>query len=135
MNMSNNINIDHLLLKAQEALKFSKSQYSDFKVGAAFLLESGEIIMGANIENKHFNLTICAERVAMVKALSEGKECFKFLALACINSLGQFSYNSFPCGSCRQFMTEYAPYLPIAIKDSPKSFKIYQLDDLLPNKD
>ncbi|MBE6038174.1 MAG: cytidine deaminase [Anaerofustis stercorihominis] len=92
-----------LLKKAVEMLEMSYSPYSNYRVGAAILTESGKIYTGCNIENASYGATICAERTAAVKAVSEGEKKFKAIAIAC--SGNTFAY---PCGICRQFLYEFS---------------------------
>ena len=91
-----------LLEKAKEAIQFAYSPYSKFKVGAAILTEDGRIFTGCNIENSSYGATICAERTAAVKAVSEGAVSFKAIAVVC--SSGEYAY---PCGICRQVIAEF----------------------------
>jgi len=91
--------------KAVEASKNSYSPYSNFPVGAAMIMEDGTIVTGANIENRSFGLTNCAERSAMFTAASKGYRTFKALAIATPAA----DYPVGPCGACRQVLTEFAP--------------------------
>lgn len=120
------INNEILISKAKEAMKYAYTKYSGFNVGAALLTKSGKIYTGCNIENSSFGATICAERVAFVKAISEGERDFE--AIAIVSSSGNFTY---PCGICRQFMSEWGTQLKL-IFDNGKETKIYILDQLLP---
>ena len=121
-----------LVSKAKEALGFSYAKYSGFKVGAALLTKQNDIIMGCNIENRFFNLTICAERVAISKALSDGHKEFIALGIACVNQDDQIQYNAYPCGACRQFLIEFAPNLPVIIAINESDFKVTSVQELLP---
>ena len=94
-----------LFSAAQEAAKKSYSPYSKFRVGAAILCEDGSIITGTNVENRSFGLTICAERSAVVSAISSGKRNFKAIAIATPDA----SYPVSPCGACRQVLSEFFP--------------------------
>ena len=98
-----------LLTLAREAMKRSYSPYSKFPVGAALLAKDGRIFLGCNIENASFGATICAERTAMVKAVSEGATDFEAIAIATEDTPG------WPCGICRQFMSEFSPDLRIIV--------------------
>ena len=95
---------EELLLEAKKASLFSYSPYSHFTVGAALQCADGEIITAANVENRSYGLTICAERSAIVKAVSMGKQNFKALAVYC----GKADYPVSPCGACRQVISEFA---------------------------
>jgi len=95
-----------LLEFAIEAAQNSYCAYSGFSVGAALLTEDGRIFTGCNVENSSFSLTICAERTAIFKAVSEG--CKKFKAIAIVGGAeGNFSHPCCPCGACLQVMSEF----------------------------
>ncbi len=99
-----------LVEAALEGSKNAYIPYSDYRVGAALLTASGRVFTGCNVENAGYSPTICAERTAMVKAISEGH--LQFAAIAVV-SRGAGS----PCGVCRQFMFEFAPGLKIILAD------------------
>lgn len=92
-----------LFAKATEAAESSYSPYSRFRVGAALLCDDDTVVTGANVENRSFGLTICAERSAMVAAIARGKRRFKALAISCPDA----DYPVSPCGACRQFISEF----------------------------
>jgi len=116
-----------LLQLAMMARDHAYAPYSTFEVGAALLTKSGEVFSGCNVENASYRLTLCAERVAIAKAVSEGITRFSALA---ISSHGA----AFPCGACRQFINEFNPNLPIIIgDDSGHLIQETTLDTLLPN--
>lgn len=98
-----------LLSLAREAMSRSYSPYSHYPVGAALRATDGRIFLGCNIENASFGATICAERTAMVKAVSEGAREFEAIAIATRDTPG------WPCGICRQFMSEFAPDLRVLV--------------------
>ena len=103
----NVINTKALLAIAEEAREASYSPYSGITVGAALLTKDGKIYKGANIENASYTPTVCAERVAFFKAISEGESEFLAIAIAG-GSAGKPSKADFPpCGVCRQVMTEF----------------------------
>lgn len=111
------------------AVKASENAYapfSNFHVGAALLAKDGKIYTGVNVENSSFGGTICAERTAMVKAISDG--CREFEAIAIAGNGG----TSWPCGICRQFMYEFCPELRVISGDSEDELKVYTLKGLLP---
>lgn len=115
-----------LMDKAIYAKKNSYSPYSNFKVGAALLTKDNEIYTGCNIESVSYTPTCCAERVAFFKAISEGKKEFKAIA---ISGDTDFCY---PCGVCRQVMSEFCkPDFKIYIGND-KEYKEYTLKELLP---
>lgn len=110
----------------------SYSPYSNCKVGAALLAENGQIFTGCNIENKSFSPTICAERTAFAKAVSEGVTKFTAIAIAAKkgDSLATFT----PCGVCRQVMSEFcADDFTVLVVTGEDSFDEYKLSDLLPH--
>lgn len=94
---------DKLIKAAIEARESAYAPYSNFKVGAAILMEDGSIYTGCNIENASFGATNCAERTAIFKAVSEGKHVIKELAV-----IGDTNGYTYPCGICRQVITEFA---------------------------
>ena len=117
-----------LISKATEGMNKAYAPFSKFKVGAALLTESGEIFTGCNVENSSYGGAICAERTAMVKAVSEGHREFKAIAIVCDgNQL------AFPCGICRQFLYEFMPEGQVLISDLDFNYKIYSLNELLPH--
>ncbi|MBR1824184.1 MAG: cytidine deaminase [Ruminococcus sp.] len=97
---------EELFEKAVEAAKNSYSKYSRFRVGAALLTADGTVYTGCNIENSSYSLTVCAERTAVFKAVSEGKR--EFTAIAVAGSSGDdFSVPCTPCGACLQVLSEF----------------------------
>jgi cytidine deaminase len=123
------INKQKLVRAALQARKFAIAPYSRFKVGAALLTKSGEIIGGANVENASYGLTCCAERVALFKALTEGKR--KFVAVAVV---ARCPGGAMPCGACRQLLAEYAPRAQVLVADSrtPRVIREFSVRELLP---
>ena len=111
---------------AVSMLERSYSPFSGFRVGAALLTKSGEVITGVNIENSSLGATICAERTAFVKAISEGYREFDTIAIA---SSGQ---EAWPCGICRQFMYEFAPDLRVVTGTEEDNLRVLTLKELLP---
>lgn len=121
--------IKELINKAIQAREKSYSPYSNFKVGASVMGESGKIYSGCNIENAAYSPTICAERVAIFKAISNGEREIKKIAL--IGSTDSFTY---PCGVCRQVMIEFASDdFEIIVAKNIEEYVSYSLDDLMPN--
>ncbi|MBI5402348.1 MAG: cytidine deaminase [Ignavibacteriae bacterium] len=119
--------INELIKSATEALKKSYSPYSKFKVGAAILTKNNKIFTGANVENASYSLTICAERVAGVKAISSGESKFKYIAIATNRN-----EIAFPCGACLQFLIEFSQNLKVILVKTEKKYKIFDLKELLP---
>ncbi len=98
---------------ARRAMKGAFAPYSKFKVGAALRTEKGEIYSGCNVEISSYGLTMCAERVALFKAVSEQKMAFDTLAI--VTELERFCP---PCGACRQVLADFAPELKIILLNS-----------------
>lgn len=96
------MNKQELIYKAILAMENAYAPYSNFKVGAAILTADGRIFTGCNVENASYGATICAERCAATKAVSEGAT--EFTAIAIVSSSDTFTY---PCGICRQFLSEF----------------------------
>jgi len=115
-----------LAARAVEARRWAYAPYSGYAVGAALLTASGKIYDGVNVENAAYPDSLCAERVAAVKAVSEGERDFMALAVATANAAS-------PCGSCRQFLSEFGLETLIVLVDSQgASVKQMTLRDLLP---
>ena len=111
-------------IKAQEN---SQSKYSNFPVGCALLSDKGVVTYGCNIESAVYPSTLCAERVAIYSALSQGIDNFKAIAIVSNNSAK-------PCGACRQIIHEYLGNIPIYISNSKgKEYKTHYIKDLLPH--
>lgn len=115
-----------LLEKAREARERAYAPYSGYRVGAALLGRSGRIYTGCNVENAVYPLTTCAERVAVVKAVSEGER--EFVALAVVTRNG-----GMPCGACRQTLREFGEDLVILIGDTQGRYRETTLHQLLPD--
>jgi cytidine deaminase len=101
----NDIDMEGLFQKALLAAQSAYSPYSKFRVGAALLGDDGTVFLGCNVENRSFGLTICAERTAVAKAVSEGHLSFLALAIATPDSEVPVG----PCGACRQVLSEFMP--------------------------
>jgi cytidine deaminase len=107
------INNQKLVQAALKARESAVAPYSKFKVGAALLTRSGNIIGGANVESASYGLTCCAERVALFKALTEGEKDFVAIAV-----VARCDGGAMPCGACRQLLAEYAPDAAVLVADS-----------------
>lgn len=116
-----------LYAKALEARENAYAPFSGFKVGAALLTEDGKIYTGVNIENSSYGATICAERTAFVKAISEGYRDFKALAVTAGSE-----QEALPCGICRQFMYEFSPELEVITGTDIEHLNVRTLEELLP---
>ena len=112
---------------ASEARKLAQAPYSKFKVGAALLTVDGEIITGCNVESATYGLTLCAERVAVFKAVSEGFK--KFTAIAVVADAHKVTP---PCGSCRQVLWELCGNIWVHTADLKGHKKTVRLSKLLP---
>ena len=121
-----------LVLQAEEAMKKAYAPYSGFCVGAALLGKSGRVYTGCNVENASFSPTICAERTAIAKAVSEGEREFTALAVAggkdgVINGICP------PCGVCRQVLAEFCgPDFPVYLATGEGNYETVTLQELLP---
>lgn len=118
--------IDRLIKAAESAMARAIAPYSGFKVGASIITEDGKIYSGCNIENPSLMLSFCAERAALIKALTEGER--RFRAMVIVSSKGGYCY---PCGSCRQVIEEFAPGIDIYLF-SLEGIKKYSVKELLP---
>lgn len=116
-----------LLNAAREARAHAQCHYSGFAVGAALLATDGHVFTGCNIENASYGLTLCAERVALVKALSEGVMQFSRIAIVTAAEIP-----TPPCGPCRQLLWEYAGDLELILGNLSTETAHYQLRDLFP---
>ena len=121
-----------LYFEAVKAMDNSYSPYSSCKVGAALLTKGGKLFTGTNIENAAFSPTICAERVAIFKAISEGEK--KFSKIAVVGGKDGIINGIFaPCGVCRQVLREFcSDDFQIILGESEKDFKVVTLKELLP---
>jgi cytidine deaminase len=119
-----------LVQAAIQARERAVAPYSKFKVGAALLTRSGEVIPGANVESASYGLTCCAERVALFKALTDGKK--DFIAVAVV---ARAPGGPMPCGACRQLLAEYAPAAKVWVADSraPGKIREFRVRELLPS--
>ena len=123
--MSADISTEGLIQSAVEARKLAMAPYSNYKVGAALLTDSDEIITAGNIESSSYSLTLCAERVALFSALSSGYREFTSIAVATDNGAS-------PCGACRQLLWEFAPGIQVILVDGNSTHREIPLADLLP---
>jgi cytidine deaminase len=112
---------------ARRAREFADAAFSRFKVGAALETADGSVVTGCNIENATYGLTICAERVAMFKALSEGHRAFTRIAI-----VADTEAPTPPCGACRQILWEFGGNLEIKLANLTKDTGTHRLQDLLP---
>ncbi len=118
---------DALVAAARRTREHAHAAFSRFKVGAALETADGVVITGCNIENATYGLTICAERVAMFKALSEGHRRFTRIAI-----VADTAAPTPPCGACRQILWEFGGNLEIVLANLSEETGRYELKDLLP---
>ena len=116
-----------LIAAARKARRHARAEFSKFKVGAALETADGTIVTGCNIENATYGLTICAERVAMFKALSEGHRAFTRIAI-----VADKDAPTPPCGACRQILWEFGGNLEIQLANLTSLRGTHPLQDLLP---
>ena len=112
---------------AWKAREQSYSPYSGFAVGAALECADGTVYLGCNVEGASYGNAICAERTALVKAVSEGKQSFTRIAVAAVSP----DYTA-PCGICRQMLYEFSPDMTVLCVDQNREWVAVKLRDLLP---
>lgn len=117
---------DRLIALARDTMERAYAPYSGYRVGAALLTEDGSVVTGCNVENASYGLTVCAERAAVVRAVSEGKRRFRTLA---VTTDGSEAIT--PCGACRQFLMEFAPELRV-VTEGLGARRVSSLRALLP---
>ncbi len=118
-----------LMKLAEKAYENSYSPYSGIRIGAAIIAGSGKIYTGTNIENASYGATICAERSAISKAVSDGET--EITAVAVTGDIDDYAY---PCGICRQVISEFMkPDMEIAVSGKNKEIKVFKLKELLPS--
>ena len=118
---------ESLLAAARQVRLHAHAPYSGFKVGAALETAGGVIITGCNVENVTYGLTICAERVAIVKAISDGETKFTRIAI-----VADTDKPTPPCGACRQILWEFGGDLEVILANLQEVKGVYRLADLLP---
>ena len=130
--------LTRMLKVARAAARNSYSPFSDFKVGAAVLADDGRVYAGANVENSSFGLTVCAERVAIFKAVSAGEHEIKAVAVFAESPNSQLATRDSslasltpPCGACLQVISEFAENPEIVLSNG-RTTKTYHLKELLP---
>jgi len=116
-----------LIAAALAARAHAWAPYSQFRVGAAVLCDDGSVFTGCNVENATYGLTVCAERTALLKAVSEGHRRFVRIAIA-----SDMAEPATPCGMCRQAIAEFAPDLPVVLVNPQGVRRETTLTTLLP---
>ena len=121
------INSKELAQLAAQARLQAYAPYSKFRVGAALITNNGKIYTGCNVENASYSMSLCAERVAVCKAVSDGNTSLKAIALSMTDS-------GPPCGACRQVLHEFNPSIPVYMADESGNISHESiLSDLIPN--
>jgi cytidine deaminase len=118
---------DLLIAAAKQARENAHAPYSNFRVGAALRSSSGRIFGGCNVENATYGLTICAERVAIFKAISEGERGFSAIAVVTDTEV-----LTPPCGACRQLIWEFCGDIPVSMANLHGKMEVLQMKDLFP---
>lgn len=118
---------EELIEAATRVRENSYAPFSDFRVGAALETDDGEIIAGCNVESASYGLTVCAERVAIWKAISEGKRKIKHIAV-----VADTEELTPPCGVCRQIIWEFGGDIPVVLANLKGKVETVQMKDLLP---
>jgi cytidine deaminase len=116
-----------LVAAATDARRFAQARYSGFQVGAALETPAGVLVGGCNIENATYGLTVCAERVALFKALSDGHTVFTRIAV-----VADTEDPTPPCGACRQLLWEYCGDIEVVLANPIRTIGRYRLSALLP---
>ena len=122
------MNPDELILRARSARENAHAPYSNFKVGAALLTRSGKVFTGCNVENATYGLTVCAERVAIWKALSEGERDFNAIAVVSSSEVP-----ASPCGACRQLLWEFCGDIEVIIANTGDAKRSLRMSQLFPH--
>lgn len=120
--------ISSLIQTSRDAMKAAYCPYSKFPVGAALLTADGTVFTGCNVENASYGLTVCAERIAIFKAVSEGHRKYKAMAI----STDMATEWASPCGACRQVLLEFGPDYPIYLSKPDLSYVTMTPIELLP---
>ena len=124
-------NYQEIISKATDARKNAYCPYSGFSVGACLVCSDGKMYTGCNVENASYGETVCAERVAFLKAVSDGKR--GFCAIAIVGGKGEITDFTYPCGSCRQVLSELADSGLEIVLFNGSEHKICTLGQLFPN--
>ncbi len=118
---------DTLIAAAKQARENAHAPYSNFRVGAALRARSGRVYTGCNVENSTYGLTVCAERVAIFKAISEGERGFDAIAV-----VTQADALTPPCGACRQIIWEFCGDVPVVLANLEGQVEVHQMAKLFP---
>ncbi len=118
---------DSLIVAAKQSREHAHAKFSNFRVGAALRASSGKIFGGCNVENATYGLTVCAERVAIFKAISEGER--QFNAIAVVTDADTLTP---PCGACRQLIWEFCGDVPVILANLHGKIETIQMRELFP---
>jgi len=118
---------DTLIAAARAARENAHAPYSNFRVGAALRASSGRVYTGCNVENSTYGLTVCAERVAIFKAISEGERGFDVIAV-----VTQTEVLTPPCGACRQIIWEFCGDVPVVLANLKGQVEVQKMSALFP---
>ena len=116
-----------LIQEAMMVREKAYAPYSKFKVGAALITKTGKIFTGCNVENASYGLTVCAERIAIFKAVSEGEKQIE--AISVVTDMEELTP---PCGACLQVMIEFNPKMKVILANTKGKSKTFFLDELIP---
>ncbi len=119
---------EQLIKSALRARENAYAPYSNFRVGAALLISNGQVFMGSNVESATYGLTVCAERVALWKAISEGEREFARIAV-----ITESKRLAFPCGACRQLLWEFCGDIEVIVANTAGLKESCRLADLFPH--
>jgi cytidine deaminase len=119
---------DSLVSAAKRARELAYAPHSHFRVGAALLADDGTVVTGCNVESSSYGLTICAERVALVKGVSEGRTRF-----ICVAVVADSKDPTPPCGACRQMLWEFAREADVILENMAGQRKTFTMRELLPH--
>lgn len=120
------MNEQELVKIARQVQQNAYVPYSHFPVGAALLTAGKNVYTGVNVENSSYGLTVCAERNAVFKAISEGENQFEAIAVA-----GNAEGFTYPCGACLQVLAEFNPHIKVIVCDNQNNTKVHSLSELL----
>ncbi len=118
---------DGLIAAAKQARENAHAPYSNFRVGAALRATSGRVYTGCNVENSTYGLTVCAERVAIFKAISEGERGFDAIAV-----VAHTDVLTPPCGACRQIIWEFCGDVPVVLANLKGQVEVHRMSKLFP---
>jgi cytidine deaminase len=128
--LSTDAEAQKLIRESARARGFSYSPYSKFKVGSALLCEDGSVRTGCNVENASFSVTICAERCALIKAISEGRQSFRSIGVVADRIDGRLTT---PCGVCRQMLSEFGDFDVYVASPDMRQVLVTTTHELLPH--